>query len=210
MDDFKLQFAKLKSDHNALHSKGVRLEDHSRRDNLLFCGINEERNETNEHCQRKIYDLLRSKTDIPQHILDNMEIVRCHRVGRYILDQVRSIIIKLPFFSDRQIILQSAPALRGTGVYINEDYSSETKTNRKALYPVLKAVHNKAIYKDKVSIHVDRLVLNGKTYTINSLDILPAHLNPGHLATNVSVPGLKRFLLEGQATSATSIPAPSQ
>ncbi len=41
MDDFKLQFAKLKSDHNALHSKVVRLEDHSRRDNLLFYRIRE-------------------------------------------------------------------------------------------------------------------------------------------------------------------------
>ncbi len=121
-----------------------------------------------------------------------MKIVRCHRVGRYIPGQVRSIIIKLHFFGDRQIILQIAPALTVTGVYIN-DYSSETKINRKALYPVLKAARNKAIYKDKVSIHVDRLVLNGKTYTINNLDTLPADLNPGHLATNDSVPGLIRF-----------------
>ncbi len=95
---------------------------------------------------------------------------------------VRSIIIKLHFFGDRQTIFQSVPALRGTGVYINEDYSSET--NRKALYPVLKAAHNKAIYKDKLSIYVDRLVLNGKTYTINNLYTLPADLNPAHLATN--------------------------
>ncbi len=78
MNDFKLQFAKLKSNHNALHSKMVRLEDHSRRDNLLFNEISEERNETDEHCQRKIYKLLRSKTDIPQHIMYNMKIVRCH------------------------------------------------------------------------------------------------------------------------------------
>ncbi len=122
-----------------------------------------------------------------------MKIVRCHRVGRYIPGQVRSIIIKLHFIGDRQIILQSVPALRGTGVYINEHYSSETKTNRNALHPMLKAAHNKAIYKDKVSIHVNRLVLNGKTYTINNLDTLPADLNPGHLATNDSVPGLIRF-----------------
>ncbi len=77
MHYFKLQFAKLKSDHNALHSKVLRLEDYSRRDNDFFYGISEERNETGEHCQRKIYKLLRSKTDISQHILDNMKIVRC-------------------------------------------------------------------------------------------------------------------------------------
>ncbi len=100
---------------------------------------------------------------------------------------------QVTLFGDRQIILQSARALRDTGVYINEDFSSETKTNRKALYPVLKAARDKAIYKDKVSIHVDRLVLNGKTYTINNLDTHPADLNPGHLATNDSVPGLIRF-----------------
>ncbi len=42
-------------------------------------------------------------------------------------------------------------------------------------------------------IHVDRLVLNSKTYIINNLDTLPADLNPGHLATNDSVPGLIQF-----------------
>ncbi len=83
MDDFKLQFSKLKSHHNALHSNVVRLEDHSRRDNLLFYGISEERNETGEHCQRRIYELLRSKTDISQHMLNNIQIVRCHKVDHY-------------------------------------------------------------------------------------------------------------------------------
>ncbi len=92
-----LKFAKLKSDKNTLLSKVVRLEDHSRRDDLLFYGISEERNDTDEHCQRKIYELHRSKSDIPQHIQDNMKIVRCHRIGRYIPGQVRSIIIKLHF-----------------------------------------------------------------------------------------------------------------
>ncbi len=38
MDDFKLQFAKLESDQYALHSKVGRLEDHSRKDNLLVHG----------------------------------------------------------------------------------------------------------------------------------------------------------------------------
>ncbi len=71
------------------------------------------------------------------------------------------------------------------------DYFSDTKTNRKALYPVLKAAHNKAIYKDKVSIHVDKLVLNGKTYTINDLNTFPVDLNPGHLGINDS--GLIQF-----------------
>ncbi len=67
------------------------------------------------------------------------------------------------------------------------------RPTEKTLYPVLKAARNKAIYKDKVTIHVDRLVLNGKTYTINKMDTLLADLNPGHLATNGSVPGLLRF-----------------
>ncbi len=48
MDNFKLQISNLKRDHNALHSKVVRLEDYSRRDNSLFYEISEERNETDE------------------------------------------------------------------------------------------------------------------------------------------------------------------
>ncbi len=193
MEDIKYQLAKVNSDHKALQAKVIKLEDHSRRDNLLFFGFNEAQNETDQDCRSKIYDLLRTVLPLQPHVLDVMKIVRCHRKGKYIPGRTRPIIIKFHFFGDRQQILINSGALRGTGIYINEDFSTETEASRKTLYPIVKAAREKPQYKGKVSLHVDRVLLDGKIYTVDNLKDLPPDLSPGHLATNTSVPGMVRF-----------------
>ncbi len=143
MEDIKYQLAKVNSDHKALQAKVIKLEDHSRRDNLLFFGFNEAQNETDQDCRSKIYDLLRTVLPLQPHVLDVMKIVRCHRKGKYIPGRTRPIIIKFHFFGDRQQILINSGALRGTGIYINEDFSTETEASRKTLYPIVKAAREK-------------------------------------------------------------------
>ena len=193
MEDIKLQLAKVNSNHKALQAQVIKLEDHSRRDNLLFFGFNEANNETDQDCRGKIYDLLRTKFPLQLHVLDSMKIVRCHRKGKFIPGRTRPIIIKFHFFGDRQLILNNSGALRGTGIYINEDFSAETEASRKTLYPIVKAARENPQYKDKVSLHVDRVLLAGKTYTVNNLKDLPPDLSPGHLATDTATPGMVRF-----------------
>ncbi len=138
-----MQLSKINSDHKALQAKVIKLEDHSRRDNLLFVGFNEAQNETDQDCRSKFYDLLRTVLPLQHHVLDAMKIVRCHRKGKYIPDRTRPIIIKFHFFCDRQQILINSGALRVTGIYINEDFSTETEASMKTLYPIVKAAREK-------------------------------------------------------------------
>lgn len=74
-EDLSYQLAQMKSAYNALHDKVVRLEDQSRRDNLLFNGFPEERGESDEDCMKKVYNMLVRCVRIPPPVLNRMRIV---------------------------------------------------------------------------------------------------------------------------------------
>ncbi len=65
MGDVTHQFALHKLDYKALQEKVTCMENDSRRSNFLFCGIREERGETDSDCLNKVYDLLIRKVVIP-------------------------------------------------------------------------------------------------------------------------------------------------
>ena len=100
--NFQNQMGQVKSEVHFLRDKLARLEDQSRRDNLLFYGISEVRGETDLDCKRKIYNLLTTRLELPPHVVNNMRVVRCHRYGPYRAGRDRPIIIKMHWFADRQ------------------------------------------------------------------------------------------------------------
>ncbi len=59
------------------------------------------------------------------------------------------------------------------------------KKTRLTLYPMVKAARQLPQYKDKVQLHIDKLRLDGRTYTVENMRDLLAPLNPTILTTNV-------------------------
>ena len=200
IESLKSQVSQSKSDHNKLLEKVNRLENQSRRDNLLFYGFKEERNEDETAIKRKLFNLLTTQMRLAPHVVENMKVVRCHRKGPYVQGRDRPIIVKMHWFQDRKVIWESKSHLKGTEFYINEDFSDLTESRRRDLYPILKAARNNAKYRDNVSINVDRLILNGRTYTVEQLNSLPADLQPSNLATEVS-PTLVKFFRKASVFS---------
>lgn len=192
MDDIVYQVEHLKAENKYLREKVNNVEDQSRRDNLLYYGFKEERGETDQDCMRKTYELLRYRVGIPPQLLAKMKVVRAHRKGPYVPGKDRPIIVKMHFFPDKQHILSKAPALAGTGYYINEDFSADTEANRRELYPVMKEARKSSVYKDKTHIFRDKIVCEGKVYTADTLCDLPEPLNPTILATQTT-PTLVKF-----------------
>ena len=118
----------------SLEARIDKLEDHSRRDNLLFYGFEEQEN---EQCENKIRDLLARKIFYHDNTVNvnKINIVRAHRLGGFTAGQKRPIIVKFREYSDKQLILQKVfkGKLQNTGKFVGEDFSVNTTNDRKFL-----------------------------------------------------------------------------
>ena len=118
-----------------IHNKLVELEDRSRRNNIRIDGIKEHNKESWEECERRVHSMLKERLDI-----ENVEIERAHRGGRKSRSKPRTIVCKLLRFKDKQNILRKAKLLKGTNIFINEDYCQDTVEYRKELWEEVKVL----------------------------------------------------------------------
>ena len=160
MDDTKRQ------DENILNN-----ESYSRRDNILFRGftVNPEDQET---CETKVRNILKS-----MDIHDDIPFVRCH----YMNGQ-KQIIVRLQWHSDRVRIWRNRYKLKGTNIFIAEDFPSAIDRQRKQMFPVMKAAQQLPQFARKASMRGNQLILNGKHYTCDNLHEVPDAVNPSKLA----------------------------
>ncbi|XP_065680478.1 uncharacterized protein LOC136094467 [Hydra vulgaris] len=107
-----------------------------------------------------MFELFNVKLGIEKDI----KIERAHRVGLAKLERERTIVLKLRDFEDKKVILENAIKLKGSNIFINEDYSFTTRKIRKELFEqaklhrqnghYAKVVYNKLIVHEfKENIH---------------------------------------------------------
>lgn len=146
--------AKLKKEMEDLFHKLDYLENQSRRSNLLIDGIAEEKGETTGGLEIKIQQMLSEKLGLDG---SNIEIEKVHRLGKFQEGRrPRKIIVKLLRFKDRQRILSSTKKLKGTSIYVNEDFSDVVQQRRRELLPQLKAAREKG---ERAELRYDKLVI---------------------------------------------------
>ena len=117
----------------------MELEDCLRRNSIRIDGIKEHNNESWEECERRVNSMLKERLDI-----ENVEIERAHRGGRKSRSKPRTIVCKLLRFKDKQNILRKAKLLKGTNVFINEDYCQGTAAYRQELWAEVKVLRSQA------------------------------------------------------------------
>ena len=135
MEELKMVKAtnmKLSDDCSELKKKNTEMEDRSRRNNLRISGLHEDENESWEETEEKVKSLVNNNLKIKT----NIKIERAHRVGMKNRNdpRPRTIVFKLLNYKDKVDILHNANLLKGSNIYINEDYSSETVKIRKELF----------------------------------------------------------------------------
>ena len=74
--------------------------------------------------------------------IENVEIERGHRAGRKSSNKPRTIVCKLLRFKDKQKILRKAKILKGTNIFINEDYCQDTVEYRNELWEEVKVLRS--------------------------------------------------------------------
>ena len=112
------------------------LEDHSRRDNLLFYGFPEQ---SNENCTTSAKNLIYSKI-LNDDYENDIKFVRAHRLGRYNpnADKPRAIIVKFREFNERMDVFMSKKKLKGIPYAVTEDFSTNTNNEREFLEDCIK------------------------------------------------------------------------
>ena len=147
-----------------LEAKVTDLESRSMRDNLLFYGV-AERGQL-ENCESMIKEVCIENLDLPEAL--DMKFDRVHRVGTFSNNKVRPIVAKFHNFKDRETVRQKAfennDALKRANLGIGQQWPSEVRETRKALYPIMQ--REKAQGKE-VRLVKDKLFVNNVQYKLS-------------------------------------------
>ncbi|XP_075527052.1 uncharacterized protein LOC142559322 [Dermacentor variabilis] len=134
------------------------LENRSRRNNLLFFGIDDENeSETWDESERKVISVCSAKLGIT---VEPSTIERAHRMGKHNNDKPRPIILKFGLFKDKQRLLSAASKLKGSRISLSEDYSQQVRRRRSKLIAYAREQNSGARYKLKYN----KMTYQGKTY----------------------------------------------
>ena len=155
----------------ALHSlkyDHAKLDTYIRRDNLIIQQVPVKHQEDCDSLVRGIFKQM--KVDGANH----MRFVRVHRLKGNSQDPP-PIICRFSHYEDRMKVWQKRGELKGTKTIIQEDFHPFITERRKTLYPVLKAARELHM---KCTLAGDRLVIEGKSYTPETLHKLPETLQP--------------------------------
>ena len=113
-----------------LEQKVIDLESYSRRDNLLFYGLDEEKGENAHACENKIRKII---SDLGIEDVGDMKLVCCHRKGLFLKNRTRPIIVKFHWAGDIKKIMQAKKSKlpRESKIFISEDWPAEVDDRRK-------------------------------------------------------------------------------
>ena len=139
-----------------LEYKSIDLEARSRRNNLIFSGISELKD---ENCADRISEFL----SYYLHINSCPPIPRAHRLGRYRRGSVRSIIVYFLDYRDTVYVLSQANKLKGTNFSINRDFPKEIVNARRRLWSEYKRLRSANPDCKTNIVYPANLVSNGHT-----------------------------------------------
>ncbi|XP_065640478.1 uncharacterized protein LOC136073054 [Hydra vulgaris] len=141
---------KIESNNKHFLNKIRNLEDRSRRNNLRVEGICEDEVESWDKTEEKVHSFFLQKLGIK-----SIEIERAHRTGPKKDGRSRVIVLKLQQYKDKAKILKESARLRGTNIYVNEDFSRETVAIRRKLFAEVK---ERRLNGENVSVRYDKII----------------------------------------------------
>ncbi|KAI4807552.1 hypothetical protein KUCAC02_027355 [Chaenocephalus aceratus] len=138
-----------------MSGKSDYLEGQSKRKNLIIDGIPESAGESWEESEYKVRELLRTELQMDE---ERIEVERAHRMGNGRgADKPRQIVVKFLHFKDKTAVMGRRNRLKGTNIFLNEDYPEAVRQKRKELIPAMKAERSKG---NIAYIRYDRLIVH--------------------------------------------------
>ena len=151
----------LRSRLDDLEMKADDLECRSRWNNLVFYGLTRPENETPQQCEDAVQDLLSESLGLS----DPVQFDRVHRTSN---KSDAPVVARCVFYKDRVNILKKArDKLKGSDVFVAEDFSARVRGIRKKLNQHRRAA--KASGKRATMVY-DHLLIDGKKYVLDGDD----------------------------------------
>lgn len=149
----------LNSKHNLMNGKIDYLENQYRCKNLIFDGIPESVHKKWSDSEDKIQKILNEKLKLDQK---HIELERVHRSGKPPArdEKPRPIVVRFLRFKDRNTVLEKAKNLKGSNIYVNEDFSEAVRMKRKELIPATKEARKRG---DIAYLRFDKLITHRPT-----------------------------------------------
>ena len=172
----------LEMEHDNLKHKLNQVEQRGLDHCLVLTGIREMAKENEKDCVELIYNAIANAIDAEDETEHKqaakcMEIRRARRLGKYNENYDRPISVEFTLKCDADYIMDNRRYLE-TGIYVDREYASDIEYRRKLLQPILRAARNHDDYKGRCRMDKDKLVILGRSYTLNNLQQLPEDLNP--------------------------------
>ena len=183
----KTQVTELRNDMESIKTKLNQLENKSLEFNLIFRGVEESLNETEDVLKDKIHRII-SDTYNYQDEQSHLSaarcciIRRCKRLGGPNPHRPRPISVEFESKKDVDAILEYKYYLP-KGIFADKEYCVDTERRRRILRPILCAAKMKPDLKLKSHMEYDKLVIDGKRYGMDHLDKLPQTISPINVST---------------------------
>jgi hypothetical protein len=177
IEKLKLENENLKSELQSCQDKISGLDNYMRRSNLIFDGIVESNDESSKILLNKIHDTFASMK-VPN--FKSIKLERFHSLGFNQGKVARPIIVRFCYYMDRELIWSLRTNLKGSNIFIREDFCRDTLAYRSTLIPIMKAAKASG---SKCTLVGDNLILDGKRYPRGQLGNLPDKFSPKNLAS---------------------------
>ena len=181
-ENVKLQedLTSVRTDLNGLKSQLNDLENKALEFNLIFRGLNEEINETDEGLKEKNYWNIADTIDRYDQnerlaVACTFTIRRCRRLGKPNPSRSRLVSVEFDRCVDADAVYEYWYHLTG-GLYVDREFNLEMENSWRILRPILRAAKMKPEYRYKSRMENDKLVIDGKKYGVNDLNLLPQKL----------------------------------
>lgn len=183
LEESKLKQVRMEFDLHKMKNEISLQEDYTRRENLIFEGIPQ----TSD--KEDLDSILKSKfksMGIDDDDADSIRFDRIHRLNTK--KNPKPVIARFSWHQDRQRIwdlrkteLKKYNDSTGSNLSMREDFSSNTMEKRSKLYPIMKAARNDPSVESAYLKH-DKLMIDKRAYSVESLHTLPPALRPQNLA----------------------------
>lgn len=155
--------------------KVVNLEDYSRRSNLLVFGVPEAKSESENELKEKVIGNIFDK----RLGVKVASVGRIHRLGKRIKktgnsendsgrgeQKTRPVILYFQDFNEKMAVFSNVKKLKGSKIYIQNDYSKETLRKRKLLWESARKDKDEGL---DPKLYDDKLKINDETYVWDDL-----------------------------------------
>lgn len=150
----------VRNESATLQSRMDDFEDRARRENLVFYGISDCAEETWAEAENKIRGILSGSFKLQ---LSEEAITRAHRLGAFVENKCRPIIVQFASFKTKDSIFSQKSKLRGTNISVTQDFCKATRTVRKKLLEFAKATGQ------PFSLKYNKVVIDKKSYVYCSI-----------------------------------------